>query len=148
MKAQSVNWSIDHTPTSTVGKSQQGIRKPDKAAVRQVVGSAIESATQHVVRASVATLVVVAIIVAAIWASEILAAGAVIQAIIWASSFVFLALAVEANAASFKPLLASGLSLGILAFLSAPGNTEFTILAAVLIASWSAWFILQGWNDV
>lgn len=147
MKTQSINWSFNQTRSIPTGKRLQGINKPDPAAVRQLVSSAIETATQHVVRASVATMTVVAILVAAIWASEILAASGIIQAIIWASSLVFLALAVEANAQSFKPLLITGLSLGVLAFLSTPGSAEFTILAAVLIAAWSAWAILQGWKE-
>jgi hypothetical protein len=147
MKAQSMNWSINQTQSNTFGKSQQGINRPDPAAVRQAVSSAIESATQHLVRDSVAAMVAVAILVAAIWGSEILAASGIIQATIWASSFVFLALAVEANAASFKPLLATGLALGTLALLSSPESSEFTILAAVLIAAWSAWAILQGWKE-
>lgn len=146
MKAQSMNWSINQTQSNTFGKSQQGINRPDPAAVRRAVSSAVESATRHLVRDSVATMVAVTILIAAVWASEILAASGIIQAIIWASSFVFLALAVEANATSFKPLLATGLSLGILALLSSPESTGFTILAAVLIAAWSAWAILQGWE--
>lgn len=147
MKAQSINWSINQTQPSPFGNRLQGINKFDPAAVREAANSAIGSATQHLVRDSVATMVAVAILIAAIWASENLAASGIIQAIIWACSFVFLALAVETNVANFKALLATGLSLGILALLSSPESTGFTILAAVLIAAWSAWAILKGWKE-
>lgn len=147
MKSQSINWSINQTHSNNVGSHLQGNNKPDSAVVSQLVSSTIESITQHVVRASIATMVVVAILIAAIWASEFLAASGLVQAMIWASGFVFLALAVEARAAHFKPLLATGLGLAVLALLSTAESMEFTILAAVLIAAWSAWAILQGWKE-
>ncbi|HET6564243.1 MAG TPA: hypothetical protein VFG52_02420 [Xanthomonadales bacterium] len=147
MRTQSINWSSNQTSSNPISQRLQGIRKPDPAEVRQAVTSAIETATQHVVRASIATFVVVGILVAAIWAADSLAATGIIQAMIWASSVVFLALAVEAKASSFKPLLATGLGLGVLALLGSPQNFEFIIIAAVLIAAWSAWAILQGWKE-
>lgn len=147
MRTQSINWSSNQTSSNPISDCLQGIKKTDPAEVRQAVTSAIETATQHVVRASIATGVVVGILVAAIWAADSLAASGIVQAIIWANAIIFLALAVESSASNFKPLLATGLGLGVLALLGSPQNIEFIIIAAVLIAAWSAWAILQGWKE-
>lgn len=147
MRTQSINWSVDHTAGNPIARHLQGISTKQPAEVQQAVSAVIETATAHVVRATVATMVVVGILVTAIWAADTLAATGIVQAIIWASAFVFLALAVESSTASFKPLLSTGLALGVLALLGSPQNTAFVIIAAALIAAWSAWAILRGWAE-
>jgi hypothetical protein len=143
MRSQSIDWSVNQATSNPVSKQFQTLNAPQPAEVRKAVTSAIETATTHLVRASAATGTVAGILVAAIWAADSLAATGIVQAVIWASAFVFLALAVEASAASFKPLLATGLSLGVLALLGSPQNPEFVIIAAVLVAAWSAAAILH-----
>ncbi len=143
MRSQSINWPVNQAPSNPISKRFQAVNAPKPAEIRNAVTSAIQTATAHTVRASVATGVVVGILVAAIWAADSLAATGIVQAVIWASAFVFLALAVEARPARFKPLLVSGLSLGVLALLGSPQHPEFVIIAAVLVAAWSAWAILQ-----
>ena len=151
MKTQSINWSVDQRKSNSFAKRtyghQETISPQDTAQMRKAVASAIETTTPHIVRGSIATVVVMAILTAAVWASESLVDSGVIQAIIWASGFVFLALAIDASAARFKALLASSLSMGVLALLSSPQATEFIMLAAAIIATWAAWAILQGWKD-
>jgi hypothetical protein len=142
MKTQSINWSTGQTSSPSISKSADGIRKADPAEIRK----AMNAVTGYVVRGSIATFVVMAILVAAIWASQSLAASGIVQAIIWANSLVFLALAVESSAARFQSLLVSGLALGVLALLSSPQAAGFSILAAAVIAAWAAWAIMQGWK--
>jgi hypothetical protein len=142
MKTQSINWSTGQTSSPSISKRADGIRKADPAEIRK----AMNAVTGYVVRGSIATFVVMAILVAAIWASQSLAASGIVQAIIWANSLVFLALAVESSAARFQSLLVSGLALGVLAMLSSPQAAGFSILAAAVIAAWAAWAIMQGWK--
>jgi hypothetical protein len=147
MKTQSFNCLTNQFDAGITDTRLQGVITPNPAAIRRFVSSTLDSATRHLVRAVIATLVVVAIPITAIWASEALAASGIVQAIIWGSGFIFLALAVEANSDRFKPLLATGLSLGVLALLNSTGSVVFAFLAAILIAAWSAWAILQGWKE-
>jgi hypothetical protein len=107
---------------------------------------AIDSAIHRVARASATTLAVSAILFGAIWAGETWADTGVVQAVIWASSLVFLALAIDSSADQFKPLLTTGLLLGVLAFLATPEAIGFTILAAAIISAWVAWAILGAFS--
>jgi hypothetical protein len=108
---------------------------------------AIDSAVNRLARASATTLAVSTILFGAIWAGETLADTGVVQAMIWASSLVFLALAIDSNANQFKPLLATGLVLGVLALLASPAEIGVTILAAAIIAAWVAFAILRAWES-
>lgn len=147
MRTESINWSVNQTHTEPVTGRMSPINTPRPAEVREAVSSMIETATGHLVRGTVATMVVIGILVAAIWATDTLAATGVVQAVIWAGAFVFLGLAVESSAATFKPLLATGLALGTISLLGAAQNMALVIIAAALIAAWTAWAILRDRVD-
>lgn len=148
MKAptHSISWSVSKTQPMPMGKRLAAIKPQHTQALGTTFTTAVNSATNRVIRASIATLVVATILIAAIWASEALAASGVVQAIIWASSLVFLGLAIDSSRTMSLPFLITGLIQGVLSLLSSPENIEFTMLAATVIATWVGLAILQGWK--
>ena len=103
-------------------------------------------ATRQLVRASAVTLLVMAILVGALLGTQYLAATGIMEAMICAAGLVFLGLAVESSTPWFKPLLLTGLALPVLALLSFNQAIEFTVLAAVIVATWAATGLLKAWK--
>ena len=89
-------------------------------------------------RAFLAMVPALAIVVGAAWLVTVPDLVVYLQATLWASGFVFLALAVDSQ----KPVnglnLAIGVALPALALLSSHVSVEIAIVAAVLVAGWTA----------
>lgn len=100
-------------------------------------------ATRLSTRLLLAVTPALAIVVAAAWAVATVADSGIVQAAIWASGFVFLALAMEARQPDVTTLLATGLALPVIAWLSASVAAEFAIIAAVAVAAWVTVAILR-----
>jgi len=84
-----------------------------------------------------------AILVASAWALGSPETVRVMQAAIWAAGFVFLALAVDSGKKNITSLVLTGLALPTLALLSSSVAVEFSIVAAALIAGWTAFSIAR-----
>ena len=79
-----------------------------------------------------------AILVASAWALGSPETVRVMQAVIWAAGFVFLALAIDSGKKNIASLALTGLALPALAVLSSSVAVEFSIVAAALVAGWTA----------
>ena len=95
-------------------------------------------------RAFLALVPALAIIVGAAWLVTLPDYLLSLQALIWASGFVFLGLALESESVETSILsLATGIALPVLAWLSSTVALELLIVAAALIAAWTAAGILR-----
>jgi hypothetical protein len=99
--------------------------------------------THFSTRLFLAAVPALGMIVAASWAIGSESTAAILQAAMWATGFIFLALAIETRKASFTALLLTGLALPALALMSAHVATEFAIVAATLVAGWTATAIMK-----
>ncbi len=104
----------------------------------------ISHATHLSKRMFMALVPALSILVAAAWAmSHSEATIMVLQAAIWATGFVFLALAADTLKPQVGGLLVTGLTLPLLAVISANVATEFAIVAAAIVAVWVARAIMK-----
>jgi len=95
-------------------------------------------------RAFLAIVPALAIIVGAAWLVTLPDYLLSLQALIWASGFVFLGLALESESVETSILsLATGIVLPVFAWLSSTLAVELLIVAAALIAAWTAAGILR-----
>lgn len=95
-------------------------------------------------RAFLALVPALAIIVGTAWLVTLPEHLLSLQALIWASGFVFFGLALESESVETSILsLATGIVLPVLAWLSATMAVELLIVAAALIAAWTAAGILR-----
>jgi len=120
MNTRSINW------TSTATAKDRKVWNASET---------IGQATRHSSRVLGAATPALAIVVAAAWAIDSVAAGPILQAILWSTGFIFLALAIETNKA-FGTLVVSGLAITGLAVLSEYVALEFAVAAAAIIAGW------------
>lgn len=95
-------------------------------------------------KAFLALVPALAIIVGAAWLITLPEHLLLLQALIGTSGFIFLGLAVEAETVEVSILsLATGILLPVLSWLSSPTAVELLIVAAALIAAWTAASILR-----
>jgi hypothetical protein len=91
----------------------------------------------------VALVPALAIIVGTAWAISVPGLELYLQATVWTSGFVFFGLALDSQKAAVGLALASGFAMLGLAWLSERAGSEFTIVAAALVAAWVAAAILR-----
>jgi hypothetical protein len=129
MKAHSIGWTPGSAQTSfLIGKS----------------ASKLNHILCLAAKIFVAIVPALAIVTGASWAITIPGLEQYLQASVWAAGFIFLALAIESdNATIGLYLAASGIALPTLAMLGSRLASEFTIVAAALIATWAAATILR-----
>lgn len=119
MKAQSLNWTTNHTAREVL------LRRGTNRLARM---------TMLVARAFTASVGVLAVLVGtALWIS-MPQYDNYLQALLWAAGLVFLALAVEARRP--LPFAVTGLSLPVIAWLSYQVSTEWAMVGAGLLAAW------------
>ena len=92
-------------------------------------------------RTLLALVAAAAVVVATAWLITLPEFAPYLQAAIWAGGFVFLALAVESDSPlTVILLLATGIAMPALAWLSSRMAVELALVAAVLVAAWvAAW---------
>jgi len=99
---------------------------------------------KYAVRALLALLPALALVVAASWLITVPGQMVYLQALTWAAGFVFVGLAIESESAEAAILsLATGVALPALALLSSTFAAELIIVAAALVAAWIAAAILK-----
>jgi len=91
----------------------------------------------------VALVPALAIVVGAAWAITDPGLELFLQATLWTSGFIFLALALESDGAVVWLSLATAIVLPALTLLGDRVASEFTIIAAALVAAWVAAAILR-----
>jgi len=92
----------------------------------------------------IAAIPALAIMVGAAWAITVPHFEMIVQASVWAAGFIFLALAVESGPdESFGWTLITGLMLPLLAVLSSRVASEFLVIAAAVIATWTIAIIFR-----
>lgn len=90
-------------------------------------------------RALLALAAAAAVVVAAAWLVTLPQFAPYLQAAIWAGGFVFVALAVEADSPlTAILLLATGIAMPALAWLSSRMAVELALVAVALVAVWAA----------
>jgi hypothetical protein len=95
-------------------------------------------------RAVLALVPASAILVGAAWMVSLPDLVLYLQATTWAAGFIFVGLAIESESAEASILsLATGIALPVLAALSARFAPEFLLIAAALVAAWTAAAILR-----
>ena len=129
MKAHSIEWTRGHARTSI--------------ALRESL-SKLNNIYCLAVKISVATIAALTIVIGASWGVTVPGLDQFLQASIWAAGFIFLALAIESERDTIGLYLAaSGIALPALAVTGSSLASEFTIIAAALIATWAAAAILR-----
>lgn len=94
-------------------------------------------------RWSLAAAAALTILFGAIWAATTPSAADILAAGLWAAAFLFFALAVDSQREYIAPFIATGIVLSILAVLGSRVTAEFSILGAVIVATWVATGLAQ-----
>ena len=113
------------------------IQSGSTAITRNPVGR-LNGALHLATRAFLALVPALAIVVGTAWLVTVPDLVVYLQATLWASGFVFLALAIDSQKPVNGLSLATGVALPVLALLSSRVSVEIAIVAAVLVAGWTA----------
>jgi hypothetical protein len=128
MKTQAIEWS------PLRGRDSRIVLNPGYSLPRQLHGALSLAA-----RALLALVAAAAVVVAAAWLVTLPEFAPYLQAAIWAGGFVFVALAVESDSPlAALLLLATGIAMPALAWLSSRVAVELALVAAALVAVWAA----------
>lgn len=130
MKTHAIEWSPIQSRDSRI------VLNPGYGLSRKLHGALSLAA-----RALLALVAAAAVVIGAAWLATQPEFAPYLQAAIWAGGFVFVALAVESDSPlTALLLLATGIAMPALAWLSSRMAVELAIVAAALVAAWvAAW---------
>jgi len=123
MKSHSIEWTFNDLAVSAP-RSRPAFR--------------LHGLNRLVTRTFLAAAPALAIVLAAVWLAASPAWAVYLQATLWASGFVFFGLAIDAGGRAAIAALLSGVALLLLSYLSSSAAIEFAIIAAAIVAAWTA----------